>query len=197
MGNRIDEGSKVPREKAIDRVHACDGRRRREARREPSRHGQPSEPDREDELEDQAKPEDWDVVGERPVEACSEVRKPVTSGPGEGADANAEESRHEHRREGELNRGRHVIRNILEDRSLQSSGGVPSRKIAVIGSPGTTRRRKNVNVTSKKSIGNMRATRVMTYARKEAVDPAIYPRTVFGSGRGKEEGFRDPALTTR
>src|SRR2546429_9528205 len=103
MGNRIDEGSKVPREKAIDRVQACDGRRRREARREPSRHGQPSEPAREDELEDQAKPEDWDVVGERPVEASSEGRKPVTPGPGEGADGNAPENRQAHRQEGEPN----------------------------------------------------------------------------------------------
>src|SRR5207247_3664769 len=64
MGNRIDEGPEVPGEKAIDRVQARDGRRRREARRKPAGHRQPSEPDREDELEAQAKPTERAGLGQ-------------------------------------------------------------------------------------------------------------------------------------
>ena len=97
--HRVNKGSEIRGEKTVNRVHSGDGRRWRQTRGEPTRDRQPAQPNGEDQLQNQAEPEDRDVVGQRREDARPKVCRPITSRSGEDAKTNPQNAGHNHRGE--------------------------------------------------------------------------------------------------
>src|SRR5207245_1789671 len=84
---------------------------------------EPTEVDREDDLEDDPQPEDGDHPYDRPVEADHDVREAVPASPRDDPEGDPDDGRDEHAADREL------------DRSRETSGNLPPHRFSVVELP--------------------------------------------------------------
>src|SRR5439155_12147784 len=79
-------------------------------------------PQSENELQDEAEPEDRDILRTGGEDAGPEIGGPIAAGPGERAQADPKHARHDHRGNRELERGGHSILDFLDHRFARHDG---------------------------------------------------------------------------